>query len=258
MDDALRRSARRSAVITGGGTGLGLATASVLHAEGWELTVVGRRGEVLASAVASLMADGGPAVTAAVADLGEPDAPARVIDAHVAAFGGVDALVAGAGSYELVATPDLTADVWDAMMDTQLRGAVLCAAAAARHMVRAGHGRIVLLSSVNGLHSEPASMAYSAAKAAVISVARTLAVDLAGSGVTANAVAPGWVTTPMTEDYLAETSLEQLRRVNPLGRAGRPDEIAAVIRFLILDAPEFLTGATITVDGGQTAMAPMP
>ncbi|HEV7206152.1 MAG TPA: SDR family oxidoreductase [Jatrophihabitans sp.] len=257
MTDSSTNEPRRSAVITGGGTGLGFATAAALHAEGWHLTLVGRRADVLESAATRLAGPAGTIATA-VADLAEPDAPAEVVAAHVARFGGIDALVASAGSYELVDTREMTASAWDSTMDTQLRGAVLCAAAAARPMVAAGSGRIVLLSSVNGLHSEPASLAYSAAKAAIISVARTLAVDLAGTGVTANAVAPGWVITPMTEAYLATTSPEQLQRVNPLGRAGRPEEIAAVIRFLIVDAPEFLTGATITVDGGQTAMAPMP
>jgi NAD(P)-dependent dehydrogenase (short-subunit alcohol dehydrogenase family) len=252
------RSARRSAVITGGGTGLGYATAAVLHAEGWQLTLVGRRPEVLEAAATRLAASGDAPVATTVADLGAPTAAAEVIDGHVERFGGIDALVAAAGSYELVETRDLTAESWDATLDTQLRGAVLCASAAARPMVAAGRGRIVLLSSVNGIHSEPGSLAYSAAKAAIISVARTLAVDLAGTGVTANAVAPGWVITPMTEAYLATTTPEQLQRVNPLGRAGTPEEIAAVIRFLVVDAPEFLTGATITVDGGQTAMAPMP
>jgi NAD(P)-dependent dehydrogenase (short-subunit alcohol dehydrogenase family) len=143
-------------------------------------------------------------------------------------------------------------------MDVHVRGAVLSCAAAARHMTLAGRGRIVLVSSVNGFQSEPESMAYSAAKTAIISITRSLAVELADTGVTANAVAPGWVTTPMTEAYLAGSTPQRLRLVNTLGRFGRPDEIARVIRFLVVDAPDFLTGATIAVDGGQTALAPMP
>jgi NAD(P)-dependent dehydrogenase (short-subunit alcohol dehydrogenase family) len=192
------------------------------------------------------------------ADLAEPDAAAGVVDEHVERCGGIDALVAAAGAYELIPSLDLDARSWDATMDVQLRAAVLSATAAARHMARAGHGRIVLLSSVNGFHSEPDSMAYSAAKAAIISVARSLAVDVSADGVAVNAVAPGWVSTPMTDQHLAAATPEQLRRVNILGRAGHADEIATVIRFLIVEAPEFLTGSTIVVDGGQTALAPMP
>jgi NAD(P)-dependent dehydrogenase (short-subunit alcohol dehydrogenase family) len=252
-------SERRSAVITGGATGIGFATAVILNGEGFDLTIVARRGDVLASAAEAIAVQGGgPPVAVQAADLYEPDAAVRVVDAHVARFGGIDALVAGAGSYEPVGILELTASAWDATMDVHLRGAVLSASAAARHMTRAGRGRIVLISSVNGFHSDPGSIHYNAAKTAIISVARSLAVDLADTGVSANAVAPGWVTTPMTADYLADATPDRLRRVNPLGRAGRPDEIARVIRFLIVDAPEFLTGSTITVDGGQTAMAPMP
>ena len=246
-------------MITGGSSGIGLATAVALNREGFDVTIVGRRADVLVSVAHDIAAHGGGTeVTSVVADMGDADAPARVVDEHVARRGGIDALVAGAGAYEPVEVRELTADAWGATLDVHVRGAVLAASAAARHMSRAGRGRIVLLSSVNGFHSEPQSTAYSAAKAAVISVARSLAVDLAGSGVVANAVAPGWVTTPMTAEYLASTTAEQLRRVNPLGRAGTADEIANVIRYLIVDAPDFLTGATITVDGGQTAMAPMP
>ncbi len=249
---------RRSALITGGSSGIGFATAVALSRAGLDVTIVGRRADVLDAAAEQIATDHGRPVAVQIADLGEPDAPAGVVEAHVDRFGAIDALVACAGAYELVGVRELTEQTWDATTDVHVRGAVLCAAAAARHMARAARGRIVLISSVNGVHSEPCSVAYSAAKAAIISVARSLAVDLAGCGVTANAVAPGWVLTPMTAAHLAGATAEQLARVNPLGRAGRPDEIADVIRYLVVDAPDFLTGSTITVDGGQTAMAPMP
>ena len=251
---------RRSALITGGSSGIGLACALAVHRDGWDVTLVGRRESALVAAVDTVRRDGDSdaKVHSVSADLAEPDEPARVVEQHVARFGGIDALVAGAGNYDLDDARTLTAQRWDATLDLHLRGAVLTAGAAARHMGDAGRGRIVLLSSVNGFHSEPASIAYSAAKTAIISVARSLAVDLAGSGVQANAVAPGWVSTPMTEAHLVTTTAEQLARVNPMGRAGRADEVAGLIRYLIVDAPDFLTGATITVDGGQTALAPMP
>ncbi|MGN6608740.1 MAG: SDR family NAD(P)-dependent oxidoreductase [Jatrophihabitans sp.] len=248
----------RSALITGGGTGLGLATALRLHRKGFAVTIVGRRAAVLADAAAQLGADGGAPVATVVTDLADPEAPAASVAAHVERFGGLDALVAGAGAYEETPLLGVTAAMWDATMDVHVRAVVLAASAAARIMIEAGRGRIVLVSSVNGFHSEPDTMAYSAAKTAVISLARSLAVDLGTSGVTANAVAPGWVTTPMTEQYLDASTPERMRRVNPLGRPGRPDEIAEVIAWLVTDAPEFLTGATIAVDGGQTALAPLP
>ncbi len=212
----------------------------------------------MVEAAASVGGDAHAEVATFAADLTSPDAPAQVVEQHVERFGGIDALVAGAGNYDLDDVRALTARHWDATLDLHLRAAVLSAGAAARHMSAVGRGRIVLLSSVNGLHSEPGSIAYSAAKTAIISVARSLAVDLAQNGVQANAVAPGWVTTPMTEGHLRTTSSEQLRRVNPMGRAGHADEIAGLVRYLIIDAPDFLTGSTITIDGGQTALAPMP
>lgn len=249
----------RTAVVTGGGTGIGFATAVSLNRTGYAVTIVGRRTDVLHSAAAAIRAQGGgPSVAVHVADLGEPDAAENVVDRHVDRFGRIDALVAGAGSYERVGILEITAASWDATMDVHVRGAVLCATAAARHMAQAGRGRIVFVSSVNGFQSEPDTVVYSAAKTAIISLARSFAVELAGSGVTANAVAPGWVTTPMTAADLANSTPQRLALVNPLGRAGRPEEIAEVIGFLVVDAPEFLTGATIAVDGGQTAMAPLP
>ena len=127
-----------------------------------------------------------------------------------------------------------------------------------RWMAANGGGRIVLISSLNGKVSEPESSHYSAAKAALISLARSMAQDLAASGITANAVAPGWVRTPMTEEYLETTTPDQLARLNPLARVGEAEEIASLIRYLAVEAPPFLTGATLFIDGGQTAIAPMP
>ncbi|MDQ6816252.1 MAG: SDR family oxidoreductase, partial [Actinomycetota bacterium] len=99
---------------------------------------------------------------------------------------------------------------------------------------------------------------YSASKAAISSLARSLAVDLASHGIVVNAVAPGWVHTPMTAAYVEGAAPQTLRRLNPLARVGDPSEIATVIVFLVAEAPTFLTGATVFVDGGETAAAPVP
>jgi 3-oxoacyl-[acyl-carrier protein] reductase len=248
---------RRSAVVTGGATGIGLASAVALAGAGFDITLVGRRPDALRSAATTLGASG-VAVKTYIADMGDPDAPSHAVDAHVDRFGGVDAFVAAAGAWDSTSITDMTAAAWDATLNVHVRGAVLGAGAAARHMIAARHGRIVLVSSVNGYQSEPDTSAYSAAKTAVISVVRSLAVELADTGVTANAVAPGWVATPMTAADLAAATPEALRRLNPQARFGHADEIAEVIRWLAIDAPAFLTGSTIIVDGGQTAQAPLP
>lgn len=248
-------SSRRSVLVTGAGSGIGLATAVALAAAGVDLTLVGRRTDAL-RALAESLSEVQVAVTPA--DMGSPDDPVRVVDEHVRRFGAIDGFVAAAGAWESTPLTAMTAADWDATLDVHLRGAVLGAGRAARHMTAAGHGRIVLISSVNGYASEPDTSAYSAAKTAIVSVARSLAVELADSGVTANAVAPGWVDTPMTHDDLVASSPDALRRLNPQGRFGRADEIAEVVRWLVLDAPAFLTGATLVVDGGQLASAPLP
>jgi NAD(P)-dependent dehydrogenase (short-subunit alcohol dehydrogenase family) len=131
------------------------------------------------------------------------------------------------------------------------------AIAAAREMKKLGGGRIVLISSIDTITSEPEVAAYNAAKAAVGSLVRSIAVDCSKDGILANAVAPGWVYTPMAAPYIDDAEPGMMERINPVGRAADPDEVGNVIEYLALDAPPFLTGSTITIDGGQTIRAPM-
>lgn len=250
---------RKSALITGGGTGMGKAIAARLIEGGYDVTILGRRRHVLESAAAELAnSSTGGEIRTEVADVSEATAGDAIVANHVAHFGALDALVTAAAFYTPVSFVDITPETWDGALDTTLRGTVFPAVAAARQMVSAGGGRIVLFSSTNGYHSEPATAEYSAAKAAIISLAKSMAVDLGASGVITNAIAPGWVRTPMTEEFLTNNSAEALASLNPLGRVGEPEELAEVAWFLIDQAPPFLIGATIFVDGGQTVSAPTP
>jgi meso-butanediol dehydrogenase/(S,S)-butanediol dehydrogenase/diacetyl reductase len=250
---------QRGAVVTGGGTGIGLATAAALAKAGFPVLIAGRRLAVLDEAAESIRATvSGACVETLSADVAVPEDAESVITAAVSRLGGIDVLVNAAGIYEPVHFLEMTAEAWDRTCDVVLRGTVLCSVAAARHMREQGGGRIVLISSINGAVSEPESAHYSAAKAAVMSLARSMAVDLAEHAISVNAVSPGWVRTPMTEEFLAEATPEMLQRVNPLARAGDPTEIADFIVYLATAAPPFLTGATLFVDGGQTAVAPLP
>lgn len=250
--------AGRSAVITGGGTGIGRAAALALAQDGFAVLLAGRRPEPLDEVRREVTAAGGRAATFAgdVADPGYCDAlPARAVE-H---FGRLDALVTAGAICENGPVTDVTADDWDRTLTVNLRGSALCAAAAARQMrAQGGGGRIVLIASINGVTSEPESAQYSASKAGIMSLARSLAVDLAADQIAANAVAPGWVHTEMTDGWLADATDAQKQRLNPVGRLGQPDEVASVIAYLAGAAPLFLTGATILVDGGQTAVAPLP
>jgi NAD(P)-dependent dehydrogenase (short-subunit alcohol dehydrogenase family) len=247
----------KSVLITGGGTGIGFATARILHQTGYGVTICGRRNDVLEKSAADLRASGPDTRVSTIAvDVGEADGGDRAVAHHIGVHGSIDAAVLAAGVFTPARFDTLTAADWDETINITLRGAALAAAAAARHMLNNGGGRIVLIGSVNGHHSEPESAHYSAAKAGIHSLAKSIAVDLGPFGIITNVVSPGWVHTPLTEGFLSQTSPEKLKAVNPLGRAGRPEELAEVIRFLVMDAPEFLLGATISVDGGQVAMAP--
>jgi NAD(P)-dependent dehydrogenase (short-subunit alcohol dehydrogenase family) len=180
-----------------------------------------------------------------------------MVDRTVAALGGLTVLVNCAGIYEPVHFLDLDEASWGRTMSTTLDAQLFPSVAAARVMADAGGGRIILISSINSPLSEPESTHYSAAKAAVSSLVRSIAVDVGDRGIQANAVAPGWIHTAMVDDFVKQASPESLKRLNILGRVGQPDEIANVIEYLALDAPTYLTGATLFVDGGQTAMAPL-
>jgi NAD(P)-dependent dehydrogenase (short-subunit alcohol dehydrogenase family) len=238
---------------------MGRATAKALAAAGFAVLVAGRREEMLTETRGEILAETPDAVVELrVTDVARPEECDALIADAVERLGGVDVVVTAAASFEPAHTLEMTASAWDSCMDVVLRGSVLVAAAAAREMKASGKGRIILISSINGAVSEPETAHYSAAKAAIISVAKSMAVDLSQHGIAVNAVAPGWVDTPMIAEFVEEATPEDLARINPLARLGRPEELAGVITYLATDAPAFLTGSTLFVDGGQTAVAPMP
>ena len=249
----------RTAVITGGGTGIGKAVALDLARAGYDVLIAGRRAETLARSAQDIRAQvPGISVFTHTCDIGVPHQCQELIDVAIGEMNRIAVVVNAGAICESVHARDLEAAQWDASFNVNLRGSALVSAAAARHMRTEGGGRIVLFSSINGAISEPSSAAYSATKAGISSLARSMAVDLAGDGIAVNAVAPGWIHTAMTADFLAQAGEDELRRLNPLGRLGRPEEIAGVVVYLAAAAPDFLTGSTIYVDGGQTAAAVMP
>jgi NAD(P)-dependent dehydrogenase (short-subunit alcohol dehydrogenase family) len=249
---------RQVALIIGGGTGIGYATAERLIHRGCAIALSGRRESVLAEAAGRLRALAADAQVETIAADGGVEADAkRMVDRTVDTFGGLTVLVNGAGIYEPVHFLDLTEENWRRTMSTTLDAQLYPSVAAAHRMAKTGGGRIILISSINSPLSEPESTHYSAAKAAVSSLARSIAVDVADRGIQANAVAPGWIHTAMVDDFVKQATPESLRRLNILGRVGDPDEVANVVEYLALDAPAYLTGTTIFVDGGQTAMAPL-
>jgi NAD(P)-dependent dehydrogenase (short-subunit alcohol dehydrogenase family) len=251
-------SEKAVALIVGGGTGIGYAAAERLLRRGVSVVLAGRRADVLTRAQSELkLIDPGSSVATVSGDAGDEHDAQRVVSSTAGQLGRIDFCVNCAGIYEPVHFMDMDETAWRRTMSTTLDAVTYISVAAAREMAKTGGGRFVLISSVNAPVSEPESAAYSAAKAGVSSLARSMAVDLVRHNIQVNAVAPGWVHTAMVDDFVANATPETLARLNILGRVGRPDEIANVIEYLVLDAPDYLNATTVFVDGGQTAMAPL-
>jgi 3-oxoacyl-[acyl-carrier protein] reductase len=244
-------------LVVGGGTGIGLACAERLAARGCRIVIAGRREFVLREGADRLRRTGADA-SILVGDAAVPARAEAMVSVAWEALDGIDVYVNCAGVYEPVAFDQLSERTWRETVGPTLDAQLFPAVAVAQAMKRAGGGRMVLMSSVSDPLSEPNSAHYSAAKAAVSSLARSIAVDLTEAGITVNAVAPGWIHTDMTDDFARSASAASLRRVNLMARMGRPEEVARVVEFLALDAPTYLTATTLYVDGGQTAMAMLP
>ena len=237
------------ALVTGASRGIGAAIARALARDGWPVGVNYRTDRAGAEAVvADIERDGGRAV-ALVADIVDRRAPDVLFGALEERYGApVLALVNNAGITRDDLTPSLGDEEWSSVIETDLNAAFRFTRRALVPMMRARTGRIVNVSSVAGLRANPGQSNYAAAKAGLIALTKTAAVEVARRGVTVNAVAPGWIDTDMT----ARVSKDLLAAV-PARRAGTPEEVAACVRFLASDEASYVTGAVLTVDGGLAA-----
>jgi NAD(P)-dependent dehydrogenase (short-subunit alcohol dehydrogenase family) len=245
-----------AALITGGATGIGLATARALGRDGARVAIVALPDAPLAAAAAELRGEG-IEVIAVEGDVRLAADAERAVDRTVVAFGGLDALVNCAGTSAVGPLAQMPEDEFDRVFDTNVKGVYLTCRAAIPALVASPRGALVNVASQLALSAVAGFSAYCASKAAVLHLTRCLALELVDAGVRVNAVCPGGVDTPLLRRAFPDGigpqgSLDDLAAAHPIGRLGRPEEIASVIRFLVSEEAAFVVGAGIVADGGYT------
>jgi 3-oxoacyl-[acyl-carrier protein] reductase len=236
------------ALVTGASRGIGASVARALAAEGWPVVVNYRSSADAADAVVrDIEAAGGRAIAVA-GDVSDPDAADAVVKAAESEFGSVLVLVNNAGITSDGLSPQIADDDWDRVLETNLSGAFRMSRRVLRPMLRKRFGRVVNVASIVGIRANPGQANYAASKAGLIGLTKTMASEVAKRGITVNAVAPGVIETEMTAG-LDGALLDYV----PARRLGRPEEVAACVSFLASDGAAYVTGTTLTVDGGLTA-----
>lgn len=247
----------KTAIVTGATKGIGRAAALALAADGWWVLATGRdAGDGKQLRVELENRSGG---MFHAADLTEPGVPAQLAARAVAETGSLDLLVNNAGVHHVASVADTTAEAYDRVMGVNLRAAVLLCAAAIPVMRERGGGIVINVSSEAGLRGFPNQLVYNLSKAGLTMLTRSLVADHTQDGIRAVTVCPGTTLTPLVQQIIDQAddpaAMErQLATIRPAGRLGRPEETAAVIAFAASDRAPYLTGAEITVDGGNTAV----
>lgn len=235
------------AVVTGAGRGIGKAIALRLASEGASVACCGR---TLANVESTVAAIAGKATAYAV-DVANSQQVGETCDKILKDFGRVDILVNNAGVTKDGLLMRMSDEDWDAVLDTNLKGAFHFTKALTRPMLKQRSGRIINISSIIGLTGNAGQSNYAASKAGLIGFTKSVARELASRGITANAVAPGFIVTDMTQALGAEAQ-EQLKSRIALGRLGTAEDVASVVMFLASEWASYVTGQVITVDGGMT------
>jgi 3-oxoacyl-[acyl-carrier protein] reductase len=235
--------------VTGASRGIGRAIAVALGASGYAVCVNFRSRADAAQAVAASINEAGGHAVAVQGDVSKREDVDSIFRQVQELLGPVAVLVNNAGITRDTLLLRLSDDDWDAVLDTNLRGAFMCTKAALRSMVKSRWGRVINISSVVGITGNPGQSNYAAAKAGLVGFTRAVAREVANRAITVNAVAPGYIETDITEDLPAALKSKALELI-PAGRFGAPEDVADVVAFLASDASRYITGQLINVDGG--------
>ncbi|MDF2115955.1 SDR family NAD(P)-dependent oxidoreductase [Roseiarcaceae bacterium H3SJ34-1] len=237
-------------IITGGAGGIGRMIAATALAEGASIGLMDRDQSSLEAAVKELGALASKVFTATV-DVLDPDNVQASTSELVGKLGGLDGIVCAAGVVRNAPFTEYPLEAWNMVIGINLTGSFLCAQAAVRAMRQSGGGSIVLISSGLAISGQPGGVAYVASKAGIQGLTRTLALELGPEGIRCNNLAPGVVETPMIEGFLPDSFKEQWAKRNPLGRIGRPDDIAPAACFFLSEESKWITGQTMHISGGN-------
>ncbi len=240
----------QTAIVTGASQGLGKQIAISLAANGARVACVARNAEKLSETMATITASGGSG-DAFACDVNDRLSVDGVVDKVAEDWGKIDILVNNAGITQDTLMLRMTDEQWDAVINTNLRGSFLFARAAARHMLSSRYGRIINMSSVSGIIGNAGQANYSASKAGMIGMTRSLSKELAKRKVTVNAVAPGFIESEMTK-ALGDSILSEVKKRIPAARLGTAEDVAACVLFLASPAASYVTGQVLVVDGGMT------
>lgn len=241
----------KAAVVTGGSRGIGRACCLALAKAGARVCVNYRLERPSADLVVQRIEEAGGEAFSLCADVADRSQADMLVDEAVDRFGRLDVLVTSAGIWKGSPIEEMSDGEWREMLGVNLDGTFHPIRAAVSHMKERHSGRIVTISSTAGQRGESGHAHYAATKGAVISLTKSLAAELAPFGITVNCVAPGWVDTDMTAEDLAGPRGDAIRSTIPLGRAGRPEEIAGAVAFLSSDLASYVTGEILNVNGGS-------
>src|SRR5699024_1061816 len=241
------------AIVTGGTKGIGKALATAFAEEAAQVFIIGRN-ETAGDKIARLLSD---IITFVKANVSEPTDGPIIINNTMQQTGRLDILINNAGTQYERTIEDTSPDEWDNVMNVNLKSVFLCSKYAIPIMRKQGGGKIINTASIDSYWAEPNLGAYSASKGGVLSLTKSIALDFASDGILCNCICPGYIATDMTEKYMQTTNnpeqtRQKLENNHPVGRMGTPKDIAATALWLAQDESNFITGQSITVDGGLT------